>query len=256
MRHTIFVDSIRVIFAGLHEQQDAAPPTVSPDDFVNFSTNGLIFQLSEKDLGQLHQICQLVELTQGQRLNMPVSESRPKVYFLLDACVTLWVNKAMQSSLAVGLIGSEGAVGLGSALGQSTQHLHFEVQKSGQAWCVDSQALQGLLQTNPSILRVIARYLWQMANDIARMAAAIQSDDIPTRLAAWLVLCAERTHSQQLSLTHDQLAHMLGVRRVSITLAAAKLKEQGILDYKRGSIDILDMDRLLKLADSSAHVGK
>jgi CRP-like cAMP-binding protein len=88
------------------------------------------------------------------------------------------------------------------------------------------------------------------------MAAAIQSDDIPTRLAAWLVLCAERTHSQQLSLTHDQLAHMLGVRRVSISLAAAKLKEQGILNYKRGTIDILDLARLVKLADHSTHAGK
>ena len=91
-----------------------------------------------------------------------------------------------------------------------------------------------------------------MANDIARMAAAIQSDDIPTRLAAWLVLCAERTQSPQLSLTHDQLAHMLGVRRVSITLAAVELKEQGLLDYKRGCIDILDMSRLVKRADTSA----
>ena len=227
-------------------------PTVSPDDFVNFSTNGLIFQLSEEDLRRLQQICQPVELTKGQRLNMPVSEHSPKVYFLVNACVTLWVKNAMQSSLAVGLIGSEGAVGLGSALGQSAQHLHFEVQKAGQAWCVDSLELQQLLQSHPAILRVIARYLWQMANDIARMAAAIQSDDIPTRLAAWLVLCAERTQSPQLSLTHDQLAHMLGVRRVSITLAAVELKKQGFLDYKRGCIDILDMSRLVKRADTSA----
>ncbi|MGV0960226.1 MAG: Crp/Fnr family transcriptional regulator [Limnohabitans sp.] len=187
-------------------------------------------------------------LTAGQRLGTPQDKRPPKVHFLTGACVTLWVSNPDHPSLAMGLIGSEGVVGLGAALGQNTQHLYFEVQKTGQAWCADSLELQHLLQSQSSLLWPVARYLWQMTNDIAQMAASIQCDGIPTRLAAWLVLCAQRMQSQQLHLTHDQLAQMMGVRRVSITLAAVALKELGLIDYKRGAINILDMSGLEQCA--------
>jgi CRP-like cAMP-binding protein len=226
--------------------------TVSPDAFVNFSNNGLVFQLPREDQNRLQQICQTVSLDQGQCLCPPKSNSPAKVYFLTGACVTLWVNHPDQARLAVGLIGTEGAVGLGAALGQHAAHLQFEVQNSGQAWCADSQELQRLLQTHPTILWAVARYLWQMMHDIANMAASIQGDDIPTRMAAWLVLCAQRTHATQLKLTHDQLARMMGVRRVSVTLAAMAFKEQGLLDYKRGSINILNMEGLVQQARTRA----
>ena len=218
--------------------------TVPPDVFVNFSTNGLIFQLSEEDQNRLQPICEPAVLTEGQRLGIPAGPFRAKVYFLTSACVTLWVKNPDQSSLAMGLIGSEGAVGLGAALGQNTQHLYFEVQRTGHAWCADSQEVQHLLRSQSSMLWTVARYLWQMTHDVANMAASIQCDDIPTRLAAWLVLCAQRTQSPQLHLTHDQLAQMMGVRRVSITLAAVALKDRGLIDYKRGAINVLDMDGL------------
>lgn len=223
-------------------------PTVPPDAFVNFSTNGLIFQLSEEDRNRLQQICQPVALSKGEVLCAPNDQDQAKVYFLNGACVTLWVKNPEQASLAVGLVGTEGAIGLGAALGLRPENMHFEVQTAGPAWSADSQALQNLLQSQPSILWTIARYLWQMTRDIANMATSIQHADIPARLAAWLVLCAQRSHSRQLNLTHDQLAGMMGVRRVSITLAAATLKDLGLVNYKRGIIEVIDMPGLEKRA--------
>lgn len=221
---------------------------VQSDVFVNFHTNGLIFQLSEEDQNRLQRICQPIELTEGQRLGTLAGQHPQKVYFLTGACVTVWVKNPDQSTLSVGLIGSEGAIGLSAALGQNTQQLYFEVQKAGSAWCADSLELKHLLQTQSSILWTVARYLWQMTHHIAHMAASIQCDDIPTRLASWLVLCAQRTESLKLHLTHDQFANMMGVRRVSITLAAVVLKERGLIDYKRGTINILNMALLEKCA--------
>lgn len=218
--------------------------------FVNFSTNGLIFQLSEEDRSRLQQICHPVALQAGQDLSHPASEADGCVYFLQNASVILWVQPEDGSRLAVGLIGSEGAVGLGSALGESAPQLRFEVQHAGSAWCADGQALAQLLRQHPRMLWVVARYLWQLTHDIARMAASVQYDDIPTRLAAWLVLCVQRTGSRQLQLTHEQLARMLGVRRVSVTQAAVALKGKGLLDYKRGSLDILDLAGLEQQAQS------
>lgn len=224
--------------------------TVSTGTFVNFSTNGLVFQLPLADQVRLQDICQPVALSEGQILCLPEKSQAAKVYFLTGACVTLWVQNPGQPSLAVGLIGSEGAVGLGAALRQNPRYLRFEVQSPGPAWCADSLALQRLLQSQPALLWTVARYLWQMTHDMAQMAAAIQCDDIPTRLAAWLVLCAQRANTPTLRLTHDQLAHMLGVRRVSVTLAAAELKKMGLLNYSRGVIDIMDMVRLAQLANT------
>lgn len=220
---------------------------------MNFSTNGLIFQLSEEDQNRLQQICHPVALQAGQALCLATSEPADCVYFLHDASVILWVQPEGSSQLAVGLIGPEGAVGLGSALGEFAPQLRFEVQRAGHAWCADGPALAQLLRQHPQMLWVIARYLWQLTHDIARMAASVQYDDIPTRLAAWLVLCIQRTGAQQLHLTHDQLARMLGVRRVSITQAAVALKEKGLLDYKRGALDILDLAGLEQQAQGLHH---
>lgn len=215
---------------------------------MNFSTNGLIFQLSEDDRNRLQQICQPVDLHAGQDLCSPGSDQGRRVYFLADACVILWVQAEDRPRLAVGLIGPEGAVGLGGALGHSASPLRYEVQHAGSAWCADSTELQQLLRTQPAMLWTVARYLWQLSHDMASMAASTQYDDIHTRLAAWLVLCAQRSGSGHLNITQDQLAHMLGVRRVSVTLAAVALKEQGFLNYKRGALDILDMPGLQQQA--------
>ena len=80
------------------------------------------------------------------------------------------------------------------------------------------------------------------------MAASFQTLDIQARLAAWLVLSAQTARSQNLSLTHEHLAHMLGVRRVSITLAAGQLRDQGLLSYSRGQVRLLDLDGLQQAA--------
>ena len=219
---------------------------------MNFSTNGLVFQLSEDDRSRLKQICQPVGLSQGQRLCEPGAQDAGQVYFLTSGCVTQWVQHEEQSQLAVGLVGPEGAVGLSAALAQSTSRLRFEVQCAGEAWCADSVKLQQLLRSQPALLWVIARYLWQMAQDIACMTASVQFDDVQTRLATWLVLSSQRASSLHLNLTHDQVARILGVRRVSITLAAVNFKDMGLLNYKRGSIDILDLPGLKQQAQSTA----
>ncbi len=220
---------------------------------MKFSSNGLIHQLSEEDRDRLQEICLPTALSEGQTLCLAGSADADQVYFLISGCVTLWVEPEKQSRLAVGLLGSEGAVGLGAVLGQASPRLRYEVQRAGSAWCTSSTQLQALLRKHPSMLWVVARYLWQMTHDLANTTGSVQYDDVQTRLAAWLVLCAQRSGSLQLNLTHDQLARMLGVRRVSVTLAAVALKDMGLLNYKRGSVDILDLAALSQQAQAKPH---
>jgi CRP-like cAMP-binding protein len=211
---------------------------------VNFSSNGLISQLSDKDRDRLQQICRPAALSEGQSLCLSVSPDADQVYFLTEACITLWVQPENKTRLAIGLVGAEGAVGLGRALGQNVSHISYQVQRSGHAWQASSASLQQLLKSHPAMLWVIARYLWRLTHEIAIMTASVQYDDVQTRMALWLVLYAQRSGSLQLNLTHDELARMLGVRRVSVTLAAVTLKDMGLLNYKRGSVNILDLEAL------------
>ncbi len=207
-------------------------------------TNGLLFQLAKEDQRRVQNICQEVALTAGQTLAQPSQGGNSKVYFLTGASVALLMKSPVHHTLAVGLIGSEGAIGLGAVLNPAPSHLHYRVQTSGSAWSADNQDLALLLHQRPGMLWVISQYLWQLAEHVATLSASIQFDDITTRLAHWLLLSAERARSTRLPLTHEHLAHMLGVRRVSITLAAGELKDKSLIDYQRGVVNILNMKDL------------
>jgi CRP-like cAMP-binding protein len=215
---------------------------------VTLSTNGLIFQLAKEDQKQLQSICQPVALKAGQALGHSSLHDSPKVYFLTGASVALLVKSPEQHTLAVGLVGQEGAVGLGALLSSASGPLHYRVQTGGHAWCANSKELALLLHQRPGMLWTVSQYLWQLAEHVATMSGSIQFDAIDTRLAHWLVLSSERAQSTRLPLTHEHLAQMLGVRRVSITLAAGALKERGLIDYQRGVVNILNLAGLCEVA--------
>jgi CRP-like cAMP-binding protein len=127
----------------------------------------------------------------------------------------------------------------------------MRVQTGGPAWAIPAITLRDLTLQHPALLVVISRHLWQLVTHVATVAACIQTLDIRARLAAWLVLSAQKARTTDLHLTHEHLAHMLGVRRVSITLAAGELREQGLLNYHRGQLHILDLPGLAQVVQST-----
>jgi CRP-like cAMP-binding protein len=127
--------------------------------------------------------------------------------------------------------------------------LKLRVQTAGTAWAISAITLRDLALQHPALLIVISRHLWQLVTHVATVAACIQTLDIRARLAAWLVLSAQKARTTDLHLTHEHLAHMLGVRRVSITLAAGELREQGLLNYHRGQLHILDLPGLMRAGE-------
>jgi CRP-like cAMP-binding protein len=213
---------------------------------VNLSDNGLLTDLPELECSLLVLACERVELKAGQVLGS--RNATPMVYFLTGATVALLVKDEHHASLAVGLLGSAHAVGLEQVLGCHNPTLEHRVQTAGSAWCIPAPVLEALALEHAAILNAISRQLWLLVSHVASFAASIQTLDIQARLAAWLVLSAQTAHSQHLRLTHEHLAHMLGVRRVSITLAAGHLREQGLLSYSRGQVHLLDMPGLVQAA--------
>jgi CRP-like cAMP-binding protein len=215
---------------------------------VSLTHNGLIKQLPVEVQTLVQAACEPVALKAGQLLGRLDTQAR--VYFLSGATVALTVEEPAQTSLAVGLLGADEAAGLGHVVQdpQSTAPavLKLRVQTSGQAWAMPAALLRDLALQHPALLAVISQQLWQLVVHVATVTACIQTLDIRARLAAWLVLSAQKARSTDLHLTHEHLAHMLGVRRVSITLAAGQLREQGLLQYNRGQLRILDLPGLTR----------
>lgn len=213
---------------------------------MNLLHNGLVALLPPPDQALLVRCCEPVELTAGQVLSSPGQENG-HVHFLITASVAL-VARHGGGGLAVGLAGREGAVGLQFALGLGAGHLTLLVQSSGKAWRADGAALRRLSDRRLGMLRVFAGHLWAVSQEVAALAAAAQSHDIRARLARWILLSHARTHQAELQLTHVHLAEMLGVRRAGVTLAASELKAMGLVDYRRGRIQILDAEGLEAVA--------
>ncbi len=213
---------------------------------VNLSDNGLISHLPKQERSLLVASCEPIALKAGQLLGS--QDGTPLVYFLAGATVAMMVNDEHQAGLAVGLLGAAHAVGLENVLDNNQQGIQHRVQTAGQAWCVKARTLQTLALEHPAILSAISRQLWLLVTHVATFAASIQTLDIQARLAAWLLLSAQTAQKTTLELTHEHLAHMLGVRRVSITLAAGQLREQGLLSYSRGRVHLLDLAGLQQAA--------
>jgi len=195
--------------------------------------------------------CEPVILKAGQLLGR--LDTQDRVYFLSGATVALVVEEPGHKSLAVGLLGADDAAGLGHVV-QDPQpippaSLKLRVQTGGPAWAIPAITLRNVALQHPALLIVISRHLWQLVTHVATVAACIQTLDIRARLAAWLVLSAQKAGTTELHLTHEHLAHMLGVRRVSITLAAGELREEGLLHYHRGRLHILDLPALMRAGE-------
>ena len=220
---------------------------------MSLNHNGLFKQLPLKVQTLLQAECEPVNLKAGQLLGRLDTQAR--VYFLTGATVALVVEEPGQKSLAVGLLGSEDVAGLGHVVqdphATPALALKLRVQNSGLAWAIPAGLLRDLALAHPQVLLLITRQLWQMVTHVASVTACIQTLDIRARLAAWLVLSAEKARATELHLTHEHLARMLGVRRVSITLAAGELRTQGLLDYHRGRLHILDLAGLVQASSST-----
>jgi CRP-like cAMP-binding protein len=221
--------------------------------FVNLALNGLFMQLPSEVQTLLLTACKPVTLKAGQVLGR--LDATNQVYFLSGATVALLVEEPGHKSLAVGLLGADDAAGLGHVVQDAQPSppatLKLRVQTGGPACAIPAITLRDLALQHPALLIVISRHLWQLVKRVATVAACIQALDISARLAAWLVLSAQKTGTTELHLTHEHLAHMLGVRRVSITLAAGELHEEGLLHYHRGRLHILDLPALMRAGETT-----
>lgn len=196
-----------------------------------------------------------VSLTFGEVLYEP-GEPMRFVYFPRDSLISLLTLVDTYNALEVGLVGYEGMIGTGLALGETKSAVRAVVQGSGSALRMNAAHFSKELQQSTALRREVLSYIQVLLNQISRTAACNRFHPIEKRLARWLLMTRERIGSNQLHLTQEFLSHMLGVRRVAVTRAALALKHENLIDYSRGYIDILNVTGLKAAACSCYEDGK
>lgn len=215
--------------------------------------NVFISSLEKADQIALLNGSQSINLTAGEVLSSP-NQNSTYIYFPTRGSIALYVgvngSKLSAQGLAVGLIGSEGAAGLEMALGFKRTPFQLIVQSTGQAFAVEANVAQKLLQQRPKALMKFSRQLWSVFEGMADLAAKAYAKDIKIRLAHWILLSSARCAPDSLKLTHLQIAKMLGVRRSSISIAARALKLKRYISYSRGQVSIVNRDALELLSNT------
>jgi CRP-like cAMP-binding protein len=166
------------------------------------------------------------------------------VYFPGRSLVSLLTLVEGHLALEVGLVGREGMVGIPLALGIAVSPVRALVQGAGPALKMSAARFRSELRGSPPLQRELQLYVHAMMAQISQTAACNRFHVVEARLARWLLMTRDRVRSGEFRMTHEFLSHMLGVRRVGVTEAASALQRKKLIEYRRGSIKILDDDGL------------
>jgi hypothetical protein len=180
-----------------------------------------------------------VNLVHGDVLCEPGKPIR-HVYFPNDAIISLLTPVDGHISVEVGLVGREGMAGMGLYLDIGVSPVLMLVQGSGTATRMKASSFRNEIKRNSTLQRELSHYLYAFMAQAAQTAACSRHHLLVARLARRLLMTLDRVQSNEFYLTHEFLAHMLGVRRVGVTRAAGLLQEKKLISYRRGNISILN----------------
>jgi CRP-like cAMP-binding protein len=180
-----------------------------------------------------------VKLNFGDILYEPGQAIR-HVYFLNDSLVSLLTLVDNRLALEVGMVGREGMVGMPLTIGSTVSPVRALVQGAGTALRMDATRFRREFNRSPPLRRELFSYLNALMAQISQTAACNRFHMVGARLARWLLMTSDRVRSEEFRLTHEFLSHMLGVRRVGVTVAASALQRRKLIAYSRGNITILD----------------
>jgi CRP-like cAMP-binding protein len=185
-----------------------------------------------------------VILTFGQILYEP-GETIRQVYFPVNCLISLLTAVDKHRTLEVGMVGNEGMAGMPVVLGVEASGVRALVQGAGSALCMSSTRFRVAFDRDHPLQQALFRYTHALMAQISQTAACNRFHTAEARLARWLLMTRERVGSDNFPLTHEFLAHMLGLRREGITEAASALKRRKLISYSRGEIQILDFRGLM-----------
>jgi CRP-like cAMP-binding protein len=208
--------------------------------------NHLLGALSPAERERIYPHLRLVPMPLGKVLYESGDVLR-HVYFPTDSIVSLLYVLADGASAEISVVGNEGLIGIALFMGGETTPSRAIVQSAGHAYRLIGQQLKGEFHRNGEMQLLLLRYTQALITQMAQTAVCNRHHSVDQQLCRWLLLSLDRLSSNQLTMTQELIANMLGVRREGVTEAAGKLHKLGVIQYARGQITVLDRPKLEQL---------
>ena len=186
-----------------------------------------------------------------ERVDFPVdkvlcesSSATPFVYFPTTAVISLLSTTIDGGTSEIAVVGNDGVVGIGLIMGGNNMPSQAVVQTAGEGYRLRSLLVKTEIDRAGLVLQVLLRYTQTLITQIMQKAACNRHHGIEQQLACRLLMALDRSASDELAMTQEGVATLLGVRREGVTAAALKLQQDGVIRYQRGHISVLDRNRL------------
>ena len=205
--------------------------------------NHLVAALPRADFERLASHLELVEMPLGEVLYESGGRLQ-HVYFPTTSIVSLLYVMEDGASAEIAVVGHEGILGISLFMGGETTPSRAVVQSAGHGYRMKSQLLKQEFSRGGIMLQLLLRYTQALITQMAQTAVCNRHHSVDQQLCRWLLLSLDRLSSNELTMTQELIANMLGVRREGVTEAAGNLRRAGVIRYSRGRITVLDRRRL------------
>ncbi len=222
---------------------NTSPKSPGVDGDGNHIRNKILLGLSGKERDMLFPKLEFVRLKLHQVLH-EAGETIKSGYFVNSGVLSVLAVQPDGKSVEVGLVGKEGFVGLPLLVGYRSGPTRIVTQADGTAYRVDGEALMQIARECRELEEELHRYAHRMAMQTTQVAACNRLHDVEERLARWILMSRDRIDSDTMPLTQEFLAQMPGTRRSSVTVAAGTLQKAGLISHTRGSVTILNREKL------------
>lgn len=201
--------------------------------------NLLLGELPREEYERLLPDLERVDLSLGDSL-VESGEKMAYVYFPTQGLVSLLCSMEDGSSTEIAVVGSEGIVGISLFMGGETTPSRAIMQSAGTAYRLKGRLMKDEFYRAGPFQKLLLCYTQALITQMAQTAVCNRHHSLDQQLCRWLLLSIDRLPTDELVMTHDLIANMLGVRREGVTEAAGKLQNAGLISYHRGHITIVD----------------
>jgi len=213
-------------------------------DFTNDQfANHLLAVVPKPELATMAPHLKLLQLRSGQLLS-DSGETVKHVYFPTTAIVSMVFLMADGATAEVAAVGNEGVIGVPVLMGGATMPNRIEVRSGGYAYAMNAQVFKREFEQHGPLHKLMLLYIQALLTQIAQSALCNRHHHIVKQVSTWLLLTHDRLKSDELVVTQQLIATMLGVRREGVTGAAGKLQDAGLISLRRGHIMVLDREGL------------
>ncbi|WP_376694922.1 Crp/Fnr family transcriptional regulator [Wenzhouxiangella sp. EGI_FJ10305] len=209
--------------------------------------NDLLAFLPERVKERVFPLLREIELPLGKEI-FAAGQDEKHVYFPADCVISLLYVMLDGHSAEISIVGHDGIVGVAVFMGGDSTPSRAVVQGAGTAYRLPASDLRREFHNDAATRMLMLRYTQALITQMGQTAVCNRHHHIDQQLARWLLLSLDRLPTNELTMTQELIANMLGVRREGVTEAARKFQDLGVIRYRRGHITVLDRPKLEELS--------